>query len=640
MTVSTAVQIQVSFYSYMGVHGLTSFIDAFFKDWERREVQGRIVVDGNSLCHKLYQADWTHGGQYPEYQNAVLQFFRTLQHADIFPVVVFDGVDYKQEKTKEIIRRRREWIKLIHSVLSGPKYGHKGLILPALAVMVFQQTLCELKVPIHVVDGDADAVIVQIANHYSCPVLSSDSDFFIFNVECGYIPMDRFHWNSTPVTAEVFNVRSFTLQFKFSDENLRFIIPAILGNDFLTPVDSSNFMHYIRTKVVAGNNKTMAVVCYASQFESMQNFVDQINSIPLKVDQRGLENNCKKAQKMYLLQRVTNPDELKLSTELRQVDGDCIPDWLLQQYRLANIPLSIMEAVVLGKCFLRIVVDNSRLSSSLMVSKPLRQYMYKLLRVSPVAETFRCGLDLGQEKVDAMDTTDDLKLPEAKNIPKLNLPDRKHLFFTALCCNDRLVEELDESWQLVAASLVYWARNACVPLHLVKALIMCLVFCSTYTAELPRLRKEAVIPSEFRRSSKWMVALHSFAQWQCVYFDSVSLCQLLMKPLDVISPALLYDGKIAFHLASAQNVDQKACTASIDHTLYERLLGVVLFHLQHYSVEKSVDEQIKEKQPNSSIRSHQKKEKGKEKTTVKSRFEHHNPFALLGDSDTDSSESN
>jgi len=234
----------------MGVHGLTSFIDAFFKDWECREVQGRIVVDGNSLCHKLYQADWTHGGQYPEYQNAVLQFFRALHHADIFPIVVFDGVDYKQEKTKEIIRRRREWIKLIHSVLGGPKCGHKGLILPALAVMVFQQTLCELKVPIHVVDGDADAVIVQIANHYSCPVLSSDSDFFMFNVECGYIPMDRFHWNSTPVTAEVFNVRSFTLQFKFSDENLRFIIPAILGNDFLTPVDSSDFMHYIRTKVV------------------------------------------------------------------------------------------------------------------------------------------------------------------------------------------------------------------------------------------------------------------------------------------------------------------------------------------------------------------------------------------------------
>jgi len=140
-----------------------------------------------------------------------------------------------------------------------------------------------------------------------------------------------------------------------------------------------------------------------------------------------------------------------------------------------------------------------------------------------------------------------------------------------------------------------------------------------------------------------MVALHSFAQWQCVYFDSVSLCQLLMEPLKVISPALLYDGKIAFHLASTPNVDQKACTASIDHTLYERLLGVVLFHLQHYRVEclsKSVDEQMKEKQPNSSISSHQKKEKGTEKTTVQSRFEHHNPFALLGDSDTDSSESN
>jgi len=46
-----------------------------------------------------------------------------------------------------------------------------------------------------------------------------------------------------------------------------------------------------------------------------------------------------------------------------------------------------------------------------------------------------------------------------------------------------------------------------------------------------------------------MVALHSFAQLQCVYFDSVSLGQLLMEPLShniFLQLALLYDGKIAF----------------------------------------------------------------------------------------------
>ena len=398
-------------------------------------------------------------------------------------------------------------------------------------------------------------------------------------------------------------------------------------------------MHYVCAKLVAGTKKTMAVVHYASQFESMQNLVDQIDSIPLKLDKRGLENNCKKAQRMYVLQSTVNPDDLKLSTELRQVTGSSIPDWLLQRYRLANLPLSIMEAVVLGKCSLRIVVDNSQLPSSLKVSKPLRQYMYRLLRISPVAETFRCGLDLGQEKVDAMDTTDDLKLPEAENVPKLNLPDRKHLFFTALSCNDRVVEELDESWQLVTASLVYWARNANVPLHLVKALILCILFCSTCTAELSSLRKESVIPSEFRRSPKWMRVLHSFAQWQCVYFESVSLCQLLMEPLKIVSPAFLYDGKIAFHLASAQNIDQKASTAPIDHALYETLLGVVLFHLGHHVLElpsKSVDKQVREEPPVAVATIKRKKEKERRTITVKSKFAHHNRFALLGDSDTES----
>ena len=60
-----------------------------------------------------------HGGQYSEYRLGVLQYFHTLQQADIRPIVVFDGIDYKQEKTEETFRRRSERIREIHSVLNG-----------------------------------------------------------------------------------------------------------------------------------------------------------------------------------------------------------------------------------------------------------------------------------------------------------------------------------------------------------------------------------------------------------------------------------------------------------------------------------------------------------------------------------------
>ena len=222
----------------MGVRGLKTFVNKFFKKWERREVRGKLVVDGSSLCHNLYRVDWIHGGQYLEYRLGILQYFHTLQQADISPIVVFDGIDYKQEKTEETFRRRSERIREIDSVLTAgttckpAAEAVKLSILPVLAIEVFQQTLRELGIPLYVVDGEADAMIVQIANYYSCPVLSSDSDFFIFNVEGGYIPMDRFHCDDTPITADVFSVRAFAEHFQFADINLRLIIPAIMGNDF------------------------------------------------------------------------------------------------------------------------------------------------------------------------------------------------------------------------------------------------------------------------------------------------------------------------------------------------------------------------------------------------------------------------
>lgn len=184
---------------------------------------------------------------------------------------MFDGIDYKQEKTEETFRRRSDRIREIDSGLTStcePK-DERISILPVFAIEVFKQTLRELEVPLYVADGEADAMIVQIGNHYSCPVLSSDSDFFLFNVESGYILLDFFYWNTTPVTAKVFTVKAFAEQFRFADENLCFIIPAIMGNDFLTPVHS-NFLQYVDEKAGHESSTIMAIIKFACRFKSMK----------------------------------------------------------------------------------------------------------------------------------------------------------------------------------------------------------------------------------------------------------------------------------------------------------------------------------------------------------------------------------
>ena len=77
----------------------------------------------------------------------------------------------RRRKLLGVVVRSR--IRKIHSVLNGGttrKPAAKAVnhsILPVLAIEVFQQTLRELGIPLYVVDGEADAMIVQIANHYT-----------------------------------------------------------------------------------------------------------------------------------------------------------------------------------------------------------------------------------------------------------------------------------------------------------------------------------------------------------------------------------------------------------------------------------------------------------------------------------------
>ena len=54
-------------------------------------------------------------------------------------------------------------------------------VLPSLANDVYIQALIELNIKYVVVDGEVNVALVKVANFCNCPVLSDDSDFYLFN---------------------------------------------------------------------------------------------------------------------------------------------------------------------------------------------------------------------------------------------------------------------------------------------------------------------------------------------------------------------------------------------------------------------------------------------------------------------------
>ena len=613
----------------MGIQGLTSFMDNVFSGWVVENIRGELVIDGNNLCHRLYCLDWGHGGQYPEFREVVMEFFQVLLKADVRPIIVFDGIDYKQEKREVVMKRHRERFHYIHSKLANGKCRaseNLGCIIPVFAMEVFQCSVMELNIPVCVSDGEADIKVVEIANAYACPVLSADSDFYLFNIIGGYIPIFRFHWKSTPITAEVYHLKAFLEQFKYQDVSLCYMIPAIIGNDFLDSLYSPSLSQYIVASVSLNSGKCsrlLPVVHYASRFNSLEDFLFHVPMMgfPAGVNRKQLQSNCQTAEKIYNVKATQSVEECMMTTELFTFNGDQIPEWLLQQYRTCSLSLNIMESLVIKKCILRTVVDNSQLPSSLLLSRQLRSYMYRMLGIETVAEIFRHGLDASGDKV-FTDPSIGLVLPSLATVPTLSLTEKELLLFSLLACNPKCFEEIENRWKLVIASVVFWTNVTHVPVHIVKSLISCFLLCCTRKNNLQDIRKVCVIPTDYRQSPKWMAALHIFAQWQCVYLDTMTLNQLLMEPLKFLSPAFLYDGKLAMYFTCVTNIDDKISEYGIDCELYHRLLVSIL---SQSTVAVASNQQVQ-----SCTNESTSKQKPKGRQGCK--FEHVNRFALLEDS--------
>lgn len=176
----------------MGIPGLCKFMKDKFTKWKRPNFGewNHVIVDGNNIQAKLYSFSWKLGGEYHKFSANIEKFFGELKLLVKTPIVVFDH-GRREHLTAEIIRSRRSdshkklkefqdqpgWDPYI--VSQGPR--------PPLIKNTFIDVLEKLDIEIRFANGYADREMVTLANHRQCPALSSDSDFFLFNLEYGFI---------------------------------------------------------------------------------------------------------------------------------------------------------------------------------------------------------------------------------------------------------------------------------------------------------------------------------------------------------------------------------------------------------------------------------------------------------------------
>ncbi|KAK3532654.1 hypothetical protein QTP86_027453 [Hemibagrus guttatus] len=405
--------LRSSTFCTMGVYGLTRYVEGnrqFFTDLKLRNTH--LVIDGCSLYFRLYfntGLDQKRGGDYDAFSNVVHRFFAALSSCNVSPFVVLDGGMDETDKKFKTLRERAQ--SKIHEAYNLSRGCH-GSVLPLLTREVFRQVLCELGVPLVQCISEADFEIASLAHQWRCPVLTSDSDFYIFDLCGGYLPMNFFEWEnvcskaSEPyISARRFTVNRFCSHFNHMNKQLLPLFAVITGNDYTHAKTTETFFSRVELPTVPrrrgsqSNARIEGFLLWLSVFTSPMAALEEVLEILGGKQKGNLRKQITAGIQDYQLPSTSGVAQFFSSSQLQTYDLQKLPaalmsqpEWLLKQITSGRLPPLVLDILVLRRAILVAQVENSRLSSSHEASLKIRKTIYGLLLLRNVMQgTAGCG---------------------------------------------------------------------------------------------------------------------------------------------------------------------------------------------------------------------------------------------------------
>ena len=505
----------------MGLCGLFRYVkdaDLERRAWKHRDVKGHLVIDGSQFCHWFYRSgklDAINGGQYPEFYQNVTDFFMKLTLSGIVPHVVFEGIHKSQKLTDGYRLEKAEK----RSRLNG---------LPQLAYATLRNVLTDMQIQSYRADGEGDEACVKIAKYLECPVLSNDSDFYIFNIPGGYIQLCDLKFScENRVEADVYFRDVFAREvLGLHESDLLYMIPSILGNDLFPNILEGNIAEQLNTVPKKGWQEIDWIFSYLKN----QTPPLDVRSCLDTFDDENLKKQFE-AVASYYNPSAQNPEK-PLASPIANA-----PEWFLKQHRKHAIPYMLVDALV----------NQKQHHNTSLVSLPIRQCCYCILELEDVREYHMNDHKAIISNVQCAD----LSLPSFRVIRVQDADGNKSRLFSLLGLTNDLPQDIEEKEKLFLSTIVFWKAKKAPYSYLVKALLACFVVCSSSLKTLQTVRNSDTCKySEYKVLGTWLHDRRLFMDWQSIYNDAVALTTLLRCFSVVLCPSEIYDGKIVMSLAS------------------------------------------------------------------------------------------
>ena len=532
----------------MGINRFSAFMKEKFTGWKSpAAIQecSHLIIDGSNICYELYKArkcDWSFGGEYDKFSDLVKKFFEDAGFNH--PIVIFDGPKYDDKKDDTVRDRREQSFDELHkSQCASYNKLENTSVAPLFLISVFQKVLADLKIKFHTANGEADNLIAALANHYKCPVLSSDSDFFLFPLKFGVLYFDRYYCEKTRCNS-LFNIDEFMKQFFLREYEQCLMIPTLFGNDFIkNPIITKEpFQRHLQR-----------IASYKTCNEYMASGEHNIYRVTL-------HENFKLAKEFY--SNLKLPSDF--SDEYVLMKDPCVsafPDWV---FKAAKFPPYLLSVYHRKSYLLPRVVEVIKMRSAWEISRHIRQFLYGIVGIPNVIEVIRKN---SCPKLEEISICPKCTEPSISINDLTSIGDEKSsdLVLSILKCHkiseddiERIFNVLPDEWKLPIAATFYWYRHLDIPLAQRRDLVKSLLLIFLRRFEYP------LLPGQPDTTEDYWTALHAFAQWQCVYYDATVLDCIAREPFPVTSPTFLYSGEAVMYYVTMNDDREKEIRKMVD----------------------------------------------------------------------------
>ncbi|KAL4691896.1 hypothetical protein H8957_003031 [Semnopithecus entellus] len=493
----------------MGIRGLMSFVEdhsnEFFTDLKLRDT--KIVIDGYALFHRLSfssNLELRYGGDYDSFADIVQKFFESLFACNICPYVVLDGgCDISDKKLTTLKDRAREKIQMAHSL----SVGGSGYVCPLLIREVFIQVLIKLQVCFVQCFSEADRDIMTLANHWNCPVLSSDSDFCIFDLKTGFCPLNSFQWRNINtikgtqnyIPAKCFSLDAFCHHFSNMNKALLPLFAVLCGNDHINLPIIETFLSKACLPLGATSSKgrrhhrILGLLNWLSHFANPTEALDNVLKYLPKKDRENVKELLCCSMEEYQQSQVKLQDFFQCGT---YVCPDALnlglPEWVLVALAKGQLSPFISDALVLRRTILHTQVENMQQPNAHRISQPIRQIIYGLLlNASPhldktsrnalppqplaFSEVERINKNIKTSIIDAVELAKDHS--DLSKLTELSLRRRQMLLLETLKVKQTILEPIPASLKLPIAVSCYWLQHTetKTKLHHLQSLLLAML---------------------------------------------------------------------------------------------------------------------------------------------------------------------